>query len=172
MPFTPFHFGPGLLLEAVAPRAFSLVTFIIVQVLIDFETLYFLLRREWPVHRVLHTLVGGTVLGLAVGGAAWMVGSGLVARSGPAGLGRFLQRTVRAEVSLLGTLLEGAIGGASHSVLDGMMHADVRPYWPFSSSPGWMGLIRVDVLHSACALAGVLGVVALWLTRRSWTTGK
>ena len=73
MPITPFHFGPGLLVKGLAPRAFSLTTFVAAQIVIDFESLYHLVRRDWPVHRTMHTLVGGTTVGIAVAVAILIV---------------------------------------------------------------------------------------------------
>ena len=160
MPFTPFHFGPALLLKGTVPRAFSLATFIAVQVVIDFETLYYLVRQEWPIHRTLHTLVGGTCAGILVAGIGWLVGRIFDARWRRSGL---RASALRAEGSFAGTMLGGVLGGASHSVLDGMMHVDVRPYWPFSDSPGALGVVSLGMLHMGCVAAGVLGLGLLWL---------
>ncbi len=157
MPFTPFHFGPALLVKAIASRSFSFGTFVAVQVVIDLETLYHLIRRDWPVHRELHSLVGGAAVGVALGVAVWLAGSMFVRRLP-------LWPAVRAEVSFMGTLVGGLVGGISHSILDGMMHRDVRPYWPFSEAPGWSGMVSVGALHLACVLSGVLGCGILWLT--------
>ncbi len=67
MPFTPFHFGPGLLAKSVLPRHYSWTAFVVSQVVIDCETLYYLVQRAYPVHRTLHTFLGGTLAGLATG---------------------------------------------------------------------------------------------------------
>ena len=37
MPITPFHFGPGAAVKAVAPRHFSFTVFAFSQVMIDLE---------------------------------------------------------------------------------------------------------------------------------------
>jgi hypothetical protein len=64
MPFTPFHFGPGILLKAAAPKHASLAGFVVAQLLVDLETIYHLSRGDWPVHRQLHSMIGGSVAGL------------------------------------------------------------------------------------------------------------
>ena len=64
MPFTPFHFGPGLALKGVAAPVFSWSAFAAAQVLIDCETLYYLVRQEYPVHRFFHSFLGATAAGL------------------------------------------------------------------------------------------------------------
>ncbi len=51
MPFTPFHFGPGLFAKSLLPRHFSWLAFVASQVLIDCETLFYLVQRAWPIPR-------------------------------------------------------------------------------------------------------------------------
>ena len=65
MPFTPFHFGPGLAVKGMGAPVFSWSAFAAAQVLIDCETLYYLLHQEYPVHRFLHSFLGAAVAGLA-----------------------------------------------------------------------------------------------------------
>ena len=48
MAATPFHFGPGLLIKAAAPRQFSMAAYSLTQVVIDIETGYYQLRHEYP----------------------------------------------------------------------------------------------------------------------------
>ena len=55
MPATPFHFGPGLLVKAAAPRQFSMAAYSLAQVVIDIESGYYMLREATPVHRQAHT---------------------------------------------------------------------------------------------------------------------
>lgn len=40
MPFTPFHFGVGVAAKAALARRFSLIVFVALQIVIDFESLY------------------------------------------------------------------------------------------------------------------------------------
>jgi membrane-bound metal-dependent hydrolase YbcI (DUF457 family) len=156
MPFTPFHFGPGLLLKLAAPRRISASAFVAAQVGVDVEPLWFMLSAEYPVHRALHTVVGGATIGLAVGLALWGV-----ARSRAAGLGP----VARAELSAWPAALGGLIGGASHALLDGFMHRDVHPLRPWSETQWLLGPVGVMALHAACLLAGVAGAVGLWMRR-------
>ena len=72
MPVTPFHFGPGLLLKACAPRQISLTSFVATQVVIDIESGYHLFRGDWPVHRWAHSLVISGLLGLSTGLLIWL----------------------------------------------------------------------------------------------------
>ncbi len=152
MPVTPFHFGVGLLAKGAAPERVSLGAFVAAQVVIDCESAYFLLRDEWPVHRVLHTFALAAPVGAAAGLA----------------LAALLRARWRGVESAWGpALLGGLLGGLTHPLLDGLMHADIRPLRPFSDANPLLGLIGLPALHLACVLAGLLGAVLWFLRARS-----
>ena len=46
MPITPFHFGPGAALHALAPKHVSFLAFAAANVIIDVEPLYFMLAGQ------------------------------------------------------------------------------------------------------------------------------
>ena len=54
MPITPFHFGPGGVIHALAPKQVSFIAFCAANVLIDVEPLYFMLTHQYPLHRFFH----------------------------------------------------------------------------------------------------------------------
>ena len=63
------------------------------------------------------------------------------------------------------------IGTYSHVFLDGIMHADLQPYAPFSTANNMLGFVSIDALHLFCAGVGAAGVVGmlglvLWRGRR------
>jgi membrane-bound metal-dependent hydrolase YbcI (DUF457 family) len=174
LPFTPFHFGPGLALKGVAAPVFSWSAFAAAQVLIDCETLYYLVRQEYPVHRFFHSFLGATAAGLV----AAIVCLVIVRTSALDVAGRFAPlmgstSTARAELSSLGILLGGLAGGLSHPFLDGIMHPDVRPFMPWSDNNPFLGLIGAAQLHLACIAAALLGAVGvtLWRVRHAQRTG-
>ncbi len=156
MPFTPFHFGPGLLLKSAAPRRISLAAFAATQVAVDLEPLYFLLRGEYAAHRVLHTVWGGGAVGLAVGLALW-----IVARSRAEGF----PPAARVEVGRAPAVLGGLLGGVSHALLDGLTHPDAYALRPLAETQWMLDPGGVVALHVGCILAGVLGAAVL-LARR------
>jgi hypothetical protein len=170
MPFTPFHFGPGLLVKGLAARWFSWIAFAVVQIVIDCETLYYMLRHEYPIHRSLHTFVCATLAGLATAGfilaCRWFV---LRVKPGIAvSLGERWP-SLRSESSTAGILAGGIIGGASHPLLDGPMHADIRPFMPWTSANPLLGAVDLGTLHVGCLAMGVIGFMAVgvWLYRDS-----
>jgi hypothetical protein len=161
MPFTLFHFGPGLLAKAAAPTRVSFTAFAVTQVFIDIETLYHLVRRDWPVHGQLHSFIGASSVGLLAAGAVF---------AGRPILNRFLPANatsaVTAELTAQSAVIGGLLGGATHTVLDAIMHPDVSPLWPFAPGNGLVGLVSAGVLEAGCVLAAVIGLSLLWLRRK------
>jgi len=155
VPFTPFHLGPGLLCKGAAPRQVSITAFALSQVAIDLEPLYHHLRRETPLHGPLHTVLIGGAVGLAVGAAAWAL-----ARRMPA-----LPPLLRLDLERGTALLGGWIGGASHALLDGLVHPDVHALRPFAETTWVLAPAGIDAVPVACVIAGVLGAL-LWVVRR------
>ncbi len=156
MPFTPFHFGPGLLLKSAAPRHISLAAFAATQVAVDLEPLYFMMRGESPAHRALHTVWGGGAVGLAVGLSLWVI-----VRSRAAGL----SPAARAEVGCQPAVLGGLIGGVSHVLLDSLMHRDLHALRPLAETQWVLDPTGVAAVPVGCVLAGVLGAAALFVRR-------
>lgn len=164
MPFTPFHFGPGALLHAAAPRHVSFLAFCAANVVIDFESLYNLLSHREPVHAFLHTYLGATLVIAAVG-VLFMSCRCFAARFPLPNLFRWHELT--------GTqvFIGATLGAYSHVVLDSVMHADTQPLLPFGTGNALLGLVPLDALHLACLASGALGLLAM-ATRRLIAGGK
>ena len=157
MPFTPFHFGPGAALAAVAPRHVSFVAFCAVNVLIDVETLLNIVYGREPLHAFFHTPFGATLAAAATVPMVLLVRA-IVRRW------RRLDFFALAGLTLRQIVLGALAGAWSHVVLDGIMHADASPLAPFVAGNALHGLVDVRMLHAACTLAGVAGL-AVWLWR-------
>lgn len=161
MPFTPFHFGPGVLVKACLPQQFWLTSFMAANVLVDLEVLYYLRQNEPPLHRHWHTYLGGSVAGITAGvlmfATAWVAVAFL-----PASWQALKRLRSTRRVRLLSeSLLSGLVGGISHIVLDSFMHHDMHPFWPLWDGNNLAGMIGVGALHGALAVSGVFGVL-LW----------
>lgn len=148
MPFTPFHFGVGVAAKAVLPRGFSLILFVALQVVIDLESLYNLVHDRYPVHRFLHTFVGAALLAIL---------SAIVLFP----ILRWRWRTPRPARVFAALLATALFATWSHVILDGIMHADARPFWPWSDSNPLLRRIGLGTLHLACLALGVFGLIAL-----------
>lgn len=160
MPFTPFHFGPGALMHAVAPRHVSFLAFCGANVLMDTEPLYFMLTGQEPLHRFFHSYVGATLV-MAATAALFLLALRVAARlmlPDPFGWQALTQRAV----------LGGAAAGSySHIVLDSVMHADIRPWAPFSAANALYGWMSIDALQTLCLACAAVAALILGL-RRCW----
>lgn len=166
LPVTPFHFGPGLAFKGAGAPVFSWSAFAVAQIIIDCETIYYLVNREYPVHRFFHSFLGAAIAGLLAAGLCLVV-----VHASFIGFPRLIvpltaTPTARGEVSALGVLLGGLVGGLSHPLLDGIMHPDVRPFMPWSDFNPFLGLIGLVPLHLACIASAGLGAVGVALWRR------
>lgn len=152
MPITPFHFGPGALLHAVAPKHVSFLSFCFANVLIDFESLYNLIHQRHPVHAFFHTYVGATLTVLAV----VMLFHGLRALAARFWLPNlFCWR----ELTYKQVTIGAALGAYSHVAFDSLMHADIQPFSPLALNNVLLGIVSLNTLHLACAALGALGAV-------------
>ncbi len=151
MPFTPFHFGPGLLIKA-ADKRLSLLIFIFSQIVMDVEPLYFLLHDEYPVHRLLHTYAGcnlAVLITVFMGKPLcelWLK------------IWAFLTRArVSTKISWTSAVTSAFAGAYSHVFLDSLMHRDMKPFWPFMSGNPMLGFVDVGLLHISCLVCAVAG---------------
>jgi membrane-bound metal-dependent hydrolase YbcI (DUF457 family) len=154
MPLTPFHFGPGALLHAVAPRHVSFWAFVAANVLIDVESLINLVQRRHPVHAFFHTYVGATLV-LAFIVLGWWAVRRWLAPGMP-----WARDLTVAKVGL-----GAALGAYSHVLLDSVMHADIRPMAPFTAGNGLLATVSLGDLHGACVVAGLVGLLIVAIRR-------
>ena len=158
MPFTPFHFGPGAAVKAVMPRHFSFTVFCFAQIVTDFETAYYLLRGEYPLHRWLHTYLGATVVAaccVLVGRPVCQAALRAWSRWQNAPFKRYFPVTDR--ISVASAVISAFIGTYSHVFLDSIMHADVEPFRPFSTQNPLYRIISLFTLHALCIVLGLFG---------------
>lgn len=178
MPFTPFHFGPGLMVKAIERKRFWLSSFVAANVLVDCEVLYYLSRGDAPIHRYLHSYMGGFAGGLLAGASMFAVAK-VWNQHRPAWLPRMPRGNARSADDrsakqsadrplkatrgpLIASLVSGVIGGVSHVLLDSFMHHDMRPFWPFADGNGLLGMLDLGTLHIALAASGFFGLI-FWL---------
>jgi hypothetical protein len=160
MPATPFHFGPGLLVKAAAPRQFSMAAYTLSQIVIDIESGYYMLHHASPVHRQAHTFALGGLIGLACGLIVSKVGTWLARPRD------VVPEALAAEYRLPVAVVSGIFGGMFHSVLDGIMHADIRPFRPFTQANPLYGLVSVQILYLFCIVTGLVGAALLLAWQR------
>jgi membrane-bound metal-dependent hydrolase YbcI (DUF457 family) len=106
----------------------------------------------------MHTLVGATAAGL-VTSAALIAGISIVTRRRDPLAG--ISQSLRSEAASTAIVVGGVIGGTSHSILDAIVHSDVRPFAPFSDANPFFHSLGPGVLEMLCVVLGLLGVILL-----------
>lgn len=154
LPITPFHFGPGVAIHSVRPRHISFLAFCASNVLIDVEPLYYMLTGQFPLHRFFHTYIGATLVAIAT--VLLYRGARRIAR--PLSLPNIFDWQ---ELSTHAVAIGAFLGTYSHIVLDSVMHADIRPFAPFSDSNPLLGIVSLQALHLFCVAAGAVGAAVL-----------
>lgn len=153
MPFTPIHLGPGLAFKAAAGRHFSFMVFGGAQVLMDIEPLLGILQDKPILHGVSHTVAGALAIGLLAALIGKPVSSAVLARL----------KIPHPPLTWLASFAGAYIGTFSHILLDAVMHADMRPWWPAGAENPLLYIIGIDQLHLACAGAGLIGLGVILL---------
>lgn len=168
MPITPFHFGPGALIKAIAPRYFSWTIFALSNVLIDLEPVVLFLFIGDPAHPWLHTLPGAVAVAAVAAlfgrkPCEWML-SWFNRKLAPG----WQRRLFAVEPSIpRGTAwISALVGTLSHLALDSIMHTDVEALWPILSGNPIQGIISLDALHALCVAAAVAALIIALLVRR------
>ncbi|MFD1121796.1 hypothetical protein ACFQ2T_04725 [Methylophilus flavus] len=154
MPITPFHFGHGAAIHAIAPKHVSFLAFCTANVLIDIEPLYYMITGQYPLHRFFHTYIGATiitVITVLIFFAALKLSSRITLPN------PFHWQSLSPFPIWLGA----ATGSYSHIAFDSLMHADIAPLSPFSKTNVLYQLIPLGELHLFCLFSAFLGLVIL-----------
>lgn len=162
MPFTPLHMGPALVIKAAASRHFSVLVFGIAQVAMDIEPLVGIIGGWNVLHGWTHTVLGATLIGIAVFLLARPLCNWILHRWNRE-LEHHKLHWLRSPEPITRTAAAtGAfIGTYSHVLLDSIMHADMLPLRPWTAENALLGLMTIDTLYLACLVTGLAGV-AIW----------
>jgi len=164
MPFTLFHFGPGIAIKGLLGDNFSLLTFGISQIAIDIEPLIGMLRGADRLHTFSHTYLGALIIALVVILLAPIICPPLLRRWNKELHTHQLNWLISSESLRPISVITGAmLGTFSHIALDSLMHIDMTPLAPWSEINPLLNLISHSQLEMWCIGAGIGGVV-LWFT--------
>jgi Domain of unknown function (DUF4184) len=160
MPFTPFHFGPGAAIKAVIPRQFSFSVFCFAQVVMDTEVLVNMARGGERWHGYFHTYLGAVGVGVISLLIGWPIcQQALRWWHSEHNLPLKEYYNPSPEIRPIAAISGAFVGSFSHVLLDGIMHQDTRPLFPFSEPNEIFGLIEPGMLHLVCLIFGVIGAV-------------
>ena len=157
MPFTPFHFGPGLAIKGLIPNQFSLSTFALANVVMDIEPAYRMWRIQTPLHGFSHTLTGALLVA---------VGTVLLGRFAITQVWHLYQRITSEDgepfrITWLQAWLSALIATGSHLLLDAVMHEDIHPFAPLTDANPLLMTEWMLQLHLACILAAMFGMLLI-----------
>lgn len=153
MPFTPFHWGPALLLAMYGKKYLDFPALMIAAVAVDFKTtLVFFEVLEGSLHGFFHTLPGATIIALAVAGSIMA-------------LKNFRSRILESigfkqEYSRSKILAASFLGAYTHVILDAFIYSDVSPFYFITQNPFYEYISALEV-YLFCTLTGLIGLLIL-----------
>jgi membrane-bound metal-dependent hydrolase YbcI (DUF457 family) len=149
MPFTPYHFGPALLIGVFLFPFVDIATVMIASVVLDLEPLAVILfDLPIPLHAFFHTYLGATIGGVGVSICVYPFRKYLNEFVALFGL--------RQESSFRQILPAGFIGTYSHVLLDSFLYAEMNPFFPFLGNP-FVGVLTFGFVYNLCLILGVVG---------------
>jgi len=155
MPFTPYHFGPALLIGVLLFPFIDFTTIVVSSVILDLEPLAVIFfDLPIPLHAFFHTYAGATIVAL-------------ILAIGIYPFRRYLNELValfglRQESSFRHIIPAGFIGTYSHVLLDSFLYAEMNPFFPLLGNP-FVGILAGGLVYNLCLVLGILGFFAYLL---------
>jgi membrane-bound metal-dependent hydrolase YbcI (DUF457 family) len=149
MPFTPYHFGPVLLLGVLLVPFVDFATLMMASVILDLEpiaVLYFGL--PYQVHGFFHTYLGASIMAMVLSGFVYPFRKYL---NDVVSLFGLHQRS-----SLRHIIGASFVGTFSHVFLDSLLYPEMNPFYPVLGNP-FVGLFSLEAVYSFCVFAGLVG---------------
>jgi membrane-bound metal-dependent hydrolase YbcI (DUF457 family) len=153
MSFTPYHFGPGLLIGLLFLNFIDFPTLLIASVILDVEPfLVLVFNLDYPLHGFFHSFLGGTIVALILT---------VIMAKGRKYLTPILSFfKIGQKISFTRILLASLIGIYIHILLDSPIYTDIRPFFPLNLNPFYLSdnLYRVIILI-ICVLSLLAGLI-------------
>lgn len=149
-----------MLLKAMSPRHFSIITFGVAQVLIDLEVLWNMTRPCHQLHTRLHTYLGASLVVLVAFPLGQTLGTwtrriwNLTARRVSS-----FDMTVPGQTTWTAAVLGAAIGAYSHVLFDSFYHRDIEPLRPWSTLNPCQGIVdpfKMEIVFNALFILGLV----------------
>lgn len=151
MPFTPFHFGPGILLGLLLLKYLDFPTFVAANVMIDWRAaLVFLGLLDGPLHGWVHTYLGASLMALSLGGAMiymrpWMDEA-------------LREMKIKQKFSRQKIFIAAFSGAFLHITIDALHHPYMQPFFPLDIRPlfGLASTFELRAVTFAMLIAGTV----------------
>ena len=133
MPFTPFHWGLSLLIQAcfMFLDPFALFLGSVVPDIEGITAVFIFPELNLPLHGAFHSFLGAFLLGIPVGVGSWVCFTYLI----PIIVESFHIKLSFSlpTFSLRFSLISSLIGTFSHIILDAFLYEDMNPWYPLTS---------------------------------------
>jgi len=151
MPFTPFHFGPAILLGLLFLKKIDFPTFIAANMMIDWRA-FLVVFGLWdgPLHGWVHTYLGATLMAILLG-TVMLYLRPLIDEE-------LIEMKIVQKISKTKIFLASFLGAFIHVTLDAFHHPLMEPFMPYNWRPlfGIFSTLEVRVLTFTCLLAGTI----------------
>ena len=167
MPFTPFHIVAGASVKAIAPKHFSWSVFILTNILIDCEPLYYHFTEGMLSHKFFHSIIGASIIAIlcaTLGKPLCEYGLKLWNNSLAPEDKKWLGSGIK--ISHLSAWTGAVIGAYSHLILDSIMHLDIKPLAPFTDENLLLGILGLMELHALCLILLAFGLIVFMKRNR------
>ncbi len=151
MPFTPYHFGPGLLLGMILLPITNVTILLVASVILDIEPIVILLfNLNLPLHYVFHSYLGATIVAVLLALVAWPFRN----------LIDSIQKAfnINQTITMSRFLLSALIGTYSHVFLDSFLYPEMNPFLPIIGNP-FVGLYPLLWIYRICVYSGAAGIL-------------
>ena len=165
MPLTPLHWSV-LLLGLLAFETVYLPALLVSSVLMDVEPAYYLFiapNADGQLHGFFHTVLGATLMALAVAGLLARMRKPIDRIAGSLGLGQ-------PKIGTAGIFASSVVAAWSHIILDATMHADMKPFWPVLDANPLLGAVPIGTTYLITGI-GVIAVMVLTIQRIRMPSG-
>lgn len=147
MPFTPFHWGPSLLLGLVLFPLLALPALLIASVIVDLEPLFLMFSPFIHVdvfHAFFHTHLGATLAGFALIPFLYGFRNLLSELLNLFGLHQ--------RYSLFRVSISSLLGVNLHVLLDSFLYSEMNPFFPLLGNP-FIGLFSSFQVYLFCIIS-------------------
>ncbi|MFX1559183.1 MAG: hypothetical protein ACFFBL_01220 [Promethearchaeota archaeon] len=149
MPFTPYHFGPAVLVGILLFPFIDFTTVIVASVVLDLEPLAVILfNLPIPLHSFFHTYLGATIVAVVLSICIYPFRNHLNAFVSLFGLEQ--------DSAFRHILAASLIGTYSHVFLDSFLYSEMNPLFPFLGNP-FVGALASESVYNLCLILGFVG---------------
>lgn len=168
MPFTPFHWGFSLIIQAVFLFLDPIALFI-GSVIIDIEGVTALfIFPGLPLHGPLHSFTGAILLGFITGLCSRGFNNYISSKL----LDFFEMKSFKFRYKMRVSLFSALIGTFSHIFLDAPLYYEMEPFYPFIEGNPFYGIVPSSTVYFLCVICFFVGIGILFLHRNSLLTDK